>query len=132
MNRFEVAFYDWTIDDFKTISGTPIFPLNYADLLDERLDEAYLTILGSKTEHFTPNTEVRITVTDSDRTQEFYYIIASDSAQEKPIGSGLWRHELYLIELTKRLEGIICQTLTFTNSLGASYTFDNPLVVTAT
>lgn len=49
------------------------------------------------------------------------YIIASDNSLEIPLGSGRFTHELYLIELTKYLEGFIGDTLTFTNPLGNNY-----------
>ena len=32
-----------------------------------------------------------------------------------------YTHDLYLVERTKLLEGILCQSLTFTNSLGVNY-----------
>ena len=34
------------------------------------------------------------------------------------MGKGTYTHELYLIERTKLLEGILCQSMTFTNTLG--------------
>lgn len=52
----------------------------------------------------------------------FEMIVASDNALERPVGSGKYNHELYLIELTKLLEGVVCDSLTFTNALGNNYT----------
>lgn len=50
-----------------------------------------------------------------------YFIVASDNATEKPVGSGKFEHELYLIERTKYLEGFIGDSLTFTNPTSTIY-----------
>lgn len=49
------------------------------------------------------------------------YIIANDNSIEVPFASKHYTHEIYLIELTKYLEGFIGDTITFTNPLGNSY-----------
>lgn len=53
-----------------------------------------------------------------------YFILATDNSVEKPIGSGKFEHQIYLIELTKILEGFIGDSITFTNTLGNNYTGD--------
>lgn len=93
-----------------------VFPLNYGDKLDEQLDECYLnTILDTK-EEYLPTTEVEIAINDDGAEVVKNYIVASDNAMECPIGSGKYKHELHLIEPTKLMEGIICQSLAFTNT----------------
>ena len=93
-----------------------VFPLNYGDKLDEQLDECYLnTILDTK-EEYLPTTEVEIDINDDGAEVVKNYIVASDNAMECPIGSGKYKHELHLIEPTKLMEGIICQSLAFTNT----------------
>lgn len=53
------------------------------------------------------------------------YIVANDYAIEQPVGSGKYNHQLYLIELTKILEGYIVDSLAFTNPLGNDYVGEN-------
>lgn len=103
---------------------TAIFPFKFGMMLDERLDEAYITILGTKTKTYKPTTRVKIELienaheSDEEIVAVKHYIVASDTAKEMPVGSGFYKHELYLIEPTKLLEGIVCESLTFTNALG--------------
>ena len=52
----------------------------------------------------------------------FYYVIANDNATEFTPGSGLYNHELYLIEVTKIAECIVVDALTYTNDIGRNYT----------
>ena len=61
---------------------------------------------------------------DGTVTQEqvIYYLIANDNGIEKPIKSGFYEHKLYLIEITKIMEGFIGDSITFTNPLGNNYT----------
>ena len=60
-----------------------------------------------------------------------YMFVANDNAEEKPIGSDKYSHKIYLIELTKLLEGFIGDTITFTNPLGNNYIEDTFTVGTA-
>ena len=53
-----------------------------------------------------------------------YFLLATDNSVEKPIGSGKFEHQIYLIELTKILERFIGDSITFTNALGNNYTGD--------
>lgn len=89
-----------------------IYPLTIGELLDERLDEANV-VFYSTVASYKPLTEVRITFGTGDTE---YFIIANDASAEYPAGSGKYKHEAYLIERTKLLEGILCQSLTFTNT----------------
>lgn len=128
MNNF--AVYVLESNTFKKISGTPVFPFNYGQLLDERLDEAYVTVINSVVPSYKPTTQVRVDLIEDvggagQKTTTQYYIIASDNSYEYPVGSGKYKHKLYLIERTKLLEGIMCQSLTFTNAKGSVYTDNN-------
>lgn len=108
-------------DAWAYIDGTPVFPLGIGELLDERLNEAYITIVNSKTPVFRPCTEIMVMVKDGEAINgRYYFIVARDDAAEMPIGSGLYKHDLYLIERTKLLEGVLGQTVTFTNTGMAS------------
>lgn len=117
-------------------------PLGTANYLDERLDEAYITIPRSTETFFRPTTEFKVELkqykaTAPDdlvwNTTERYYVVASDDAQVCPINYGgkkpFWRHELYLVEITKLLEGIIAEVATYTNTSGTAYA-DSDWVVT--
>ena len=100
-----------------------VSPFKWSGLLDERLDEARVSLKSVSKDLFAPLTPVKITVAiGSAPSQELDYVIASDESQEVPPGSGLFDHELTLIEPTKLLERVTCETLTFQNSLGRTYT----------
>ena len=117
------TFNVYTLKDekYEKIDGTPVFPLGIGELLDERLNEAYITLVNSNTPVFRPCTEVMVEVLNNNiPTQHYYFIVARDDASEMPIGSGRYKHDLYLIERTKLLEGVIGQTITFTNTGEAS------------
>lgn len=127
------TFNVYTLKDekYEKIDGTPVFPLGIGELLDERLNEAYITLVNSTTPVFRPCTEVMVQVLDDNIPNEYYYfIVARDDASEMPIGSGLYKHDLYLIERTKLLEGIIGQTITFTNTGEASVKDAIPILPT--
>ena len=126
MNNFRV--YIKENGEYKPLKkGTSIFPLNFGQLLDERLDEAYLHIVNSDEPIYKTLTEIKIELVEEAHTENekiskvCYYIVANDKAYEMPVGSGKYKHEIYLIERTKLLEGIYCQSLTFTNALGTNF-----------
>ena len=58
-------------------------------------------------------------------TKTILMVVASDNAIEVPINSGLYNHDIYLIELTKIMEGYIGDSITFTNALGNDYIGEN-------
>lgn len=99
------------------------FPIKWNDLLDERLDEARISVKQMKEGSFAPLTDVYIKMIDEiGNEMEKYYIVSNDFSYESPPGSGKYDHEIVLIEQTKYLEGFLCDTLTFTNDLGRNYT----------
>lgn len=116
-----------------TIGGvdyTPhaVFPVTFERLLDEQLDSGCLVLKQVKKELFEPFTEVVIKMNDD---EPIVMDVMNDVADELPVGSGRFNHNIGLIEQTKRLERFICRSLTFQNSLGRTYT-DNagPVVPT--
>ena len=121
MNQFNVSIKR-ADGSYAPIEGQAVRPFRWGELLDERLDEAYLNTINDPVQHYKPLTELKITLDDGDSTEEMNFIVATDSGQECPVGSGLYKHEIYLIERTKLLEGILCPSLTFTNPLGKEYT----------
>ena len=151
MNNYKVEIYDDITKSFVDYTKYALNPIRHADLLDEQLDESSLTMKQVPAEIFQPLTYVKITHTNisegifsdtylerikkrSDRTTTItidngkvtetlalFYVIANDNSIEVPIGSGRYDHTLYLIELTKILEGFIGDSITFTNALGNNY-----------
>lgn len=113
------------MNNFKIKIGgsqvTAVFPLTYAELLDERLDEAQITFF-SRTKFYKPTTLVEIEITTGGITEVERYVVANDYSVEYPVGSGKWKHTTYIIEETKLADGILCSSLTFTNANGNMYT----------
>ncbi len=118
MNKFTVLINNQDFTQYVP------FPIKWQVFLDERLDEGCLTLLQVKdVEVFKPLTDVQIKITDENGTElkVFDMLVSNDKAEEIPSGSGKYNHELYLIELTKWLEGFMCRSIGFTNPLGRIY-----------
>lgn len=111
-----------------------VFPIKFANLLDERLDECYLSMRHMQRQEFKPMTPVEIVFHNRvffgwdenekdtyNHDESIRYFVANDRAIESPIGSKHYNHELYLIEMTKYLEMFVVDSLTFTNNLGKDY-----------
>lgn len=139
-----------------TINGTDytkktLFSFKYGDLLDERLDEAYISLKNVKRkEPFQPNDEVTITIENNPKckrnttkpetkdieqevlndktlkqTTQRTYLVGGDSVNNYPVGSDFYTHDLYLIEETKASEGIILDGISFTNTLANDFIDSN-------
>lgn len=123
MNKFTVSIKRDGV--WQAINATPVFPFSWGELLDERLDEAYITVYDSPEANYKRLTDVKISIwnkTDKGtKVKDEHFIIASDNAIELPVGSGKYKHEIYLIERTKLLEGIFCSSITFTNAKSNNY-----------
>lgn len=127
-------FYSVYIDGINRTSRA-VMPLKWGYFLDERLDECYLTLRHVKKKSFPPLTPVDIVFHNvfyngenqvgkgkDFANEEKHFLVANDSATENPIGSGYYDHELYIIEVTKYAECIVCDTQTVTNDIGRVYT----------
>ncbi len=136
MNTFKVTIGD------KVIKASP-YGAKFGNLLDERLDEGYITLKHLKQEQpFRPFTLVKIELTNANtafrskikeysgdditqslsknmltQTKEEYFFVADDNVTNYPNGSEFYNHSLYLIEITKILERFIGDSITFTNPL---------------
>ena len=108
-----------------------MFPFKVSNLLDEQLDEASLTLIGIPEKNFKPLTDVIVTLTNGNKTQSYYMLVASDKSDEIPSGSGRYKHELYLIEQTKYLECFIVRSIGYLNPLQKEYA-QAPLVPSIT
>lgn len=118
MNSFEIFVYDNLAKTWSEIPNVA-FPLGTGDYLDERLDECYVTFYNG-VNHYTSSTVFKIIVDEDGTETVLYYVLDSDSSNEIKVGAGLYKHTLHLLEPTKLLEGILCQTICFTNELGNS------------
>lgn len=70
--------------EYVPLGATAVFPFSLGELLDERLDEAYITFYGSKVKAYRPTTEFKISVTDSSETTDFYFILAGQALPKAP------------------------------------------------
>lgn len=140
MNEFYIVINGVNYTDYA------IYPLKWGNLLDERLDEAYVTLkFVPKTLQdgvFRPLSLVKLTIycepdtyqtelqpetdgveqqlLENNRLRQFTekrFLVAKDTVYNNPIGGDFDTHELYIIEETKFLEAFICDTLTFRNAL---------------
>ena len=94
-------------------------PVRYGTLLDEQLDYAVVTLSRIKRKEFKPMTRADLVITSATeyggvQEKTYQYFIASDEAYETPVGSGVYQHELTLVELTKYLECFPLESLCFT------------------
>ena len=113
------------------LTAYTVMPLKWGNFLDERLDEMHISLRHCPISTFSPLSPVEIHFKNTlyygnkivdDQTDIKRYIVANDTeAEEKPIGSGFYEHNLYVIELTKYLECVIVDTNTFTNDLSKVY-----------
>lgn len=104
------------IDD-EDVGRYAVLPIKWNALLDERLDEGRLSLRQCPTELFNIGALVIIRVDG----KEQHFIVSADTSTEIPVGSGKYNHELSIIEPTKVLEGVMVETLTFSNNLGRTY-----------
>lgn len=127
--------YSLTIDGVSIPKSNCIMPAKYNDHLDEQLDMATVSVFGVTTEIFKPFCKVSIAAEGAARENEptitRYYRLMEDRAEESPVGTGKYRHDLTLIEETKFLEGFIVESLCVTNAGGRQYTQVTPTIDTA-
>ena len=110
------------IIDGKDYSKYLVFPIKWQELLDERLDECCISLLRTSEFIFKPLCDAKITIKNNEEVlKEMDFLVCNDKAEEIPSGSGKYNHEIILIELTKWLEGFMCRSIGFTNSLGRIY-----------
>lgn len=102
-----------------------VFPIKLSKILDEQLDEASIALLRTKTPVIHPLTKIVIRIWNNDfpgRDITLNMLVTSDYSEEKIVGERRWNHRLMLIEETKFLEGFICRSQSYVNSLGRIYT----------
>lgn len=110
----------------NAVSAGSTIPATYAEMLDESLDSGYIDFRGANVGVIRPLTQVRLDIEEqpAGNTYSRYYVVGGDEAVESPNGSGKWTHKLFMLEPTKLTEGVLCQSITFTNTKGNVYASD--------
>lgn len=122
----------------RNLTRYVVMPIKWANLLDEQLDEAVISLRNCPQKVIAPLTpiEIRITNTVTMKNTQMYqkaitkYMIAADQpdSNENPVGSGRYDHDIRVIEVTKLLERVIVDSITYTNDLGKNYTKNAKIV----
>ena len=123
----QVKFYTQKKNGDYTLWNNVVIPVKFGQFLDEQLDYAIVSLSRVKRRLFKPLTRCRLVITTTTeyggtQTHETEYFVANDNYTESPVGSGIYNHELSLIELTKLLECFPVETLCFTNPNGNDVT----------
>lgn len=116
----------------ESYTDCALLPFKFSDVLDATLDSATLELERVRKTVFQPLTEVKTiiksVVDGNELSVEKNWLIFNDESFEAPVGSGLYRHSLALIEETKFLEGFLIDNLCVTHPGGNVFT-DNALPV---
>lgn len=123
----QVQFYTQKKNGDYTLWKNVVIPVKFGQFLDEQLDYAIVSLSRVKRHLFKPLTRCRLVINTTTeyggtQTHETEYFVANDNYTESPVGSGIYNHELSLIELTKFLECFPVETLCFTNPNGNDFT----------
>lgn len=107
-------------------------PIKWANLLDEQLDEAVISLRNCPKKVIPPLTPVEIRITNSvimgsatvySKTETKYMVVADQpDSNENPVGSGRFDHDFGIIEATKVLERVVVDSITYTNASSKIYT----------
>ena len=81
MNKFTVSIKQG--GTWQRIKATPVFPFSWGELLDERLDEAYITVYDSPEKTYPRLTKVKVSITNGAKVKDEYFILASDNSHER-------------------------------------------------
>lgn len=123
MSQKIVKIYEKVNGNYSLVNGKIVMPFNFGMLLDERLDEGYINLVGCSKDKFRPYTPFKVELYEDESLEKsIYFVLANDNGYEYPRGTNKYTHELYLIERTKWLEAFYCQSLVFTNTKGNVYT----------
>ena len=116
-------------------------PVKWANLLDEQLDEAVISLRNCPLKVIPPLTPVEIRITNEitmgsatvySYTETIYMIVSGmPDSEEMPVGSGRFSHDLAVMECTKETERVISDSVTYTNDIGRIFT-DNATQVEPT
>lgn len=102
--------------------------------LDGVLDTTQISLLNHDSTPIKPFTRIIIALTEDDRdeseTEYIYRLVENDIVTNVAMGNEpLYRHSISLIEITKTLERVAVDNLTFTNYLDDKYGTDTPIKI---
>ena len=127
MNKVTVYITELTANGYEERQyDNVVLPFKYGKFLDEQLDYAMFTIERVAVEKFPLLSLCSVNINDG-KFEEYVcscWLIVGDESVESPVGSGLYKHEIMIIEATKLAEGIPVESLCFTNPNGAYYSSD--------
>lgn len=128
MVKNEIAVY---IDGIN-LTRYVVQPIKWANLLDEQLDEAVISLRNCAKKVIPPLTPVEIRITNSvtmgsstvySKSETKYMVVADQpDSNENPVGSGRFDHDFGIIEATKVLERVVVDSITYTNASSKIYT----------
>lgn len=99
---------------------TLVAPLSVGNYLDKQLDERYISFYSGK-EIYRTGAIVGIGYKKDDQAlvEWEYFILGRDNSAQNSFRKDVYFHQdAFLLEATKYLEGILCQSITFTNKWG--------------
>lgn len=114
-----------------------VLPIKWANLLDEQLDEAVISLRNCPVKVIPPLTPVELRINNSvvmnkggspvySKSITKYMIVADQpDSEETPVGKKRYNHDLSVIEATKLLERAIVDSITYTNINSKIFT-NNP------
>lgn len=95
------------------------------ELLDEQLDQARLVVINSPVDNYPPLTEFRIDFLSNNIVEKSVFYLSGESNTITILAprnnERRYKIDVLLIERTKLLEGVLCQSLTFTNAKGKQW-----------
>lgn len=94
-----------------------IAPVNIQFKLDKSLDEGSIVLKGIPVKLFPQQSDVEIKLNDETEERKYEFIISNDFSKAEPVGSGIYYHEIKLVERTKLLEFLIVESISFNNPL---------------
>ena len=114
-----------------------VLPIKWANLLDEQLDEAVISLRNCPVKVIPPLTPVELRINNSvvmnkggspvySKSITKYMIVADQpDSEETPVGKKRYNHDLSVIEATKLLERAVVDSITYTNINSKIFT-NNP------
>ena len=94
-----------------------VYPVNMQFKLDKSLDEGSIVLKGIPVKLFPQQSDVEIKLNDETEERKYEFIISNDFSKAEPVGSGIYYHEIKLVERTKLLEFFIVDSISFNNPL---------------
>lgn len=116
MNNFQIAIYE--LGSWNNLDGW-VRPFDLTFALDETLDSGSVQVTGStRSAIIKPYTLIRLTINTTVK-----YMLVQDAKRTQSTFSGTIKYDwnITLIETTKMLERIPCDTMRFSNYLGHDY-----------